>query len=289
VRTSEVAKTRGSTAVSLFVCLIVLLHLPLWAAAAEGDRGSLRASERASVEYLCHLYAIPPRICSRPISVTVARDVNHIPRHWRGFPSYAAGEARPWEGSILIVLSRCRAYPFGNPEQTLRHELSHVLLFRALGFPSPRWLDEGLAMRAGGDWSWQDRFFAVLALPSVANGKWKLSRVERDFRGGEGSVRRSYALAKGFVRDTFPRDEDVTAFVLDARRLRSVDRAFISRFGVSPDRAFREWARNLPWWGEWISWLSSTAILWIVITLLFLLAFVVAVRRRRKKYLSLPD
>lgn len=286
---SRYGKIAGAITVASFILLFALLQSSPCAGVPAVENDGLRASERASVEYLCRLYAIPPQICSRPISITVARDVNHIPQHWRGFPSYAAGEARPWEGSILIVLSRCGAYPFGSPEQTLRHELSHVLLFRSLGFPPPRWLDEGLAMRAGGDWTWQDRFFAVLALPSVANGKWKLSRVERDFRGGEGSVRRSYALAKGFVRDIFPRDEDVTAFVLEARRRRSVEGAFVSRFGMGSEKAFREWARDLPWWGEWVSWLSSATILWIIITFLFLFAFIVALRRRREKYLSLPD
>ena len=255
----------------------------------EYSRKHFEESRQASTRYLCDLYAIPDQYCNQPVYITVAPDAGRIPPEWAGFPSYAAAEARPSQSSILIVLSRCGSYPFGDVDQTLRHELSHVLLYRALGFHPPRWLDEGLAMRAAGEWGWQDRFFAAMALPAVARGDWKLSRVERDFSGGESSVRRSYALAKGFVLDTFKSNEDVTSFIIDARRYRSVDRAFMIRFGVTPERAFRSWAINLPWWGEWIYWFTSMNTLWIVITLLFLLAFVAAIRRKRKKYLALPD
>ena len=158
---------------------------------------------------------------------------------------------------MVVVLSRCGPYPFGDAPQTLQHELSHILLPRALGFAPPRWFDEGLAMRVSAEWGLRDEWFAALALPAVAHGSWHLDRVEADFAGGESEVRRSYALAKGFVRDLFRDDADLSAFLAEARRDGSVDIAFRLRFGTSPDGAFRNWAKHLPWWGAWVVALSS--------------------------------
>ncbi len=249
----------------------------------------LQAVFRSSMQRLCALYAVPPQRCSEPIHIRVQALPDPLPAAWRGFPTYAAGAAQPPRSRILIILSRCGPYPFGDPEQTLRHELSHVLLYRSLGYEPPRWLDEGLAMRAGDSWSFSDDLYATLAMHSVARGTWPLSRVEQDFGEGESSVRRSYALAKGFVRSLFPNDESVTAFVLEARRDGSVRTAFLRRFGATPGEAFRRWAVKKPWWGGLLVWLSSPTVLWIAVTALFLLAVAAGIRRRRIKYEQLPD
>ena len=251
--------------------------------------GELHGVLESSARDLCRLYDVPPALCSQPVHVRVVESASALPAEWRGFPAYAAGAAEPASGRILIDLSRCGPYPFGDAAQTLRHEVSHVMLYRALGYEPPRWLDEGLAMRASGDWSFADSVYATLALPYVARGSWSLQRVEADFAGGEGSVRRSYALVKGFVRDLFPDDASVTAFVVEARRDGSVGKAFRRRFGVSPEAAFRAWAKNMPWWGRWLEEVTSPAVLWVAVTLLFLVAAALAWRRRRKKYEALPD
>lgn len=242
----------------------------------------LRAAADEARGRLCALYDVPPGACAVPIAVRVAALPSDIPPEWSGLPTFAAGAADEPGGRILILLSRCGAYPFGDARQTLRHELSHVLLYRSLGFQPPRWLDEGLAMRAGDEWGLSDELYSALALPAVARGSWKLERVDSDFAGGEGSVRRSYALAKGFVRDLFKDDESVRAFVQEARRDRNVELAFIARFGMRPDAAFSAWAKNLPWWGEWLVFLTSPSSLWTVVLALFILAAFAAWRRRRR-------
>ncbi len=219
----------------------------------------------------------------------MAENPNAIPPEWAGLPSYAAGAADPRAGRIIVVLSRCGSYPFGDAGQTLRHELSHVLLARGLGFVAPRWLDEGLAMRTAAEWGFSDELYSALALPAVAHGSWHLDRVDADFAGGEGQVRRSYALAKGFVRDLFKSDADLAEFIREARRDGSVDRAFRVRFGISPDAAFSHWAKNLPWWGEWVVALSNPNILWMGVAVLFLLAAFAAWRRRKRRYAELDD
>jgi MYXO-CTERM domain-containing protein len=87
----------------------------------------------------------------------------------------------------------------------------------------------------------------------------------------------------------FKTDGDLTGFLLEARRDRSVDLAFVRRFGLTPDAAFKRWAENLPWWGEWVVALSSPNVLWTAVLGLFLLAVLAGWRRRRRKYEALDD
>jgi hypothetical protein len=235
------------------------------------------------------LYGVTDRACAAPIAVQIAATPEEAAPQWPGLPPYAAGAAEPAAQRLVVVLSRCGPYPFGDAGQTLKHELSHILLPRALGFAPPRWFDEGLAMRVSAEWGLRDEWFAALALPAVAHGSWHLDRVESDFAGGESEVRRSYALAKGFVRDLFKDDADLSAFLAEAQRDGSVDLAFRLRFGTSPDGAFRNWAKHLPWWGGWVVALSSPEVLWLVVLVLFLVAAFAAWRRRRKKYEELED
>jgi hypothetical protein len=255
-----------------------------------GLPAELESFLNAERQRLCRLYDVSPEACAAPIAVRVVATREDLgPEEAPFVPPYAAGVAQPARSWMAVILSRCGPYPFGDERQTLTHELSHVLLYRCLGFEPPRWFDEGLAMRVSGDWSGSDELWSALALPAVARGSWRLQRVETDFAGGEGQVRRSYALSKGFLRDLFRSDAGLTGFLREARRLRSVDAAFRLHFGETPERAFTVWAKDLPWWGEWIVFLTSPGTLWTAILLLFLLAVAVAVRRRRLKYEQLPD
>ncbi len=279
-------------------CLILLLPtLAVAVAAVLLSLGALgqpdpREYERAFVEARARLealYGVPAELRGAPVRVTVAATPGQLPPEWAGLPPFAAGAAVEEEGRIVIILSRCGRYPFGDGRQTLVHEVSHVALYRALGKRPPRWFDEGLAMRAAGEWGLSDEWNAALALRDVARGRWRIAQMEEDFAQGEGAVRRSYALAKGFVRDLFKDDASLRAFLDQARRMGSVDAAFAVTFGMPPDAAFRAWAKNLPWWGEWVVVLSSPGLLWTAVLVLFFAAVAAAYRRRRRKYEALPD
>ena len=275
----------ASRVLSVLACLVFAL-LPCRGQLADP---ALQREVEDSRSLLCALYAIPPEACSAPVEITVSPRGGGTPPGWEGLPAFAAGAADPASGRILVVPERCGPYPFGDPVQTLRHEMSHVLLRRSLGFAAPRWFDEGLAMRVSGEWGASDELYSALALHAVARGRWDLSKVDRDFAGGESQVRRSYALAKAFVRDLFPSNADLKGFLIEARARRSVEEAFRRHFGRPPDDLFRAWAKNLPWWGQWIIWVSQPAVLWALVTLLFFTAFFAVLRRRRRKYEQLPD
>jgi hypothetical protein len=273
-------------AMALSLALILTpAHAPHAGLPPELDR--VRVSETSR---LGRLYALSPAIAEAPIEASLFQGpAEATPPGWQGLPAFAAGAAQPALGRLVVHAGRTGRYPFGDAAQTLRHEISHVLLFRALGFEPPRWLDEGLAMRAGAEWGSPDSGYLAIAIFQVSKGTLTLDGLEADFTGGETAGRRSYALARGFVRDLFRSDGEVTAFVLEARRERDVDRAFVDRFGVAPGQAFRAWARNLPWWGEWFVVLGSPGLLWGIVVLLFLGAVIASIRRRRKLYEQLPD
>lgn len=269
--------------------LLLAAALPGGAAPLPGLPPSLQRAAEEAYGRLCQLYGVPPERRAEPLQVTVAAVPQDLPPAWRGLPPFAAGAAVEEEGRIAVVLSRCGPYPFGDGRQTLVHEVSHVALYRALGARAPRWFDEGLAMRAAGEWGLRDEWNAALALREVARGRWRLEQMEADFAQGEGAVRRSYALAKGFVRDLFTDDAQLAAFLEEVRRCGSFDRAFVERFRRPPGAAFQAWAKNLPWWGEWVVLLTSPGFLWTLILLLFFAAVAAAARRRRRKYEALPD
>ena len=257
---------------------------------ASGLGGELEKVKGDALVRLGASYSLPQQLAGIPVDVEIyPKGSQELRSAWPGLPAYAAGAADPAMGRIVLVEGATGRYPFGDLQQTLRHELSHVVLYRALGFQPPRWFDEGLAMRAGAEWCLPDEGYLALALYRVSTGSLTLSDIESDFREGESEVRRSYALARAFVADLFRSDADVAEFVLRARAMGSVDTAFVGRFGITPGEAFKRWAKDLPWWGEWLIFIGSPALLWSLIALLFFAAVVASVRRRRRVYEQLPD
>ncbi len=238
---------------------------------------------------LGELYGLPEEERNRPIEILIA-DPSELDQHgWGGLPEYAAGAAHSQAGRLVVIPRRTGDYPFGDEGQTLIHELSHVLLYRALGFRPPRWFDEGLAMRAAGEWGFEDEWHMAFALRKAAQGDYPLSRVEGDFREGESRVRRSYVLARAFVSDLFPESEELTGFIESARAKQSVDKAFTSRYQKTADYVFFEWARERPVWRDWILVITSAKMVWIVALILFLVAAALSYWRKRRKFERLPE
>jgi hypothetical protein len=267
------------------ILILLVPAVPLVAGELPPDLEQVRVE---TVRRLGRLYGMDEESLREPIDVTRADPGDDAFRPWRGIPPYAAGAALEEAGALIIVPSRTGEYPFGDEGQTLRHELSHVLLYRALGFRPPRWFDEGLAMRAGGEWGVEDEWYLAFALPRAARGEYALARVEADFREGETRVRRSYVLARAFTGDLFREEGDLAQFVREARLAGSVEGAFRSRFGADPETAFRRWARERPLWREWVLVLGSSRAVWTAGAFLFLAASLLAFIRRRRSYARLP-
>ncbi len=269
--------------------LLLLLLLSATPAPGAGLPARLEDVHLETLHRLELLYGMERKLALKPIDITFADPGEEAFESWGGVPDYAGGVAMGERGRIIVVPSRAGKYPYGDEAQILQHELSHVLLHRALGFHPPRWINEGLAMRAAGEWGFEDVWYMVFALPGVKLGEYTLGGLESGFREGNSRRRRSYALARAFVGDLFPDDRELTGFIVSARALESVEEAFRARYGESPEEAFQLWALERPVWREWAVVIGSSRTAWAVVLLVYLAVGVYAQIRRRRSYKRLPE
>jgi hypothetical protein len=193
---------------------------------------------------------------------------------------WVSGYAVSDRGLVVLMPQRVPRYPDSSIEDLLRHEVAHVLIARAAGHrPLPRWFHEGLAMIAGGSWGLDDRSRLTLAL--LADRPVSLAELEIRFGGGRGEVNRAYAVAGAFVRDLFERSgrQAASAILSGVARGLSFEEAFGAATGTSlaaAESAF--WSRQTFWY-RWVPVLTSSATVWMLVTLLALWA----IRRRRAR------
>jgi hypothetical protein len=195
-------------------------------------------------------------------------------------PPWVSGYAYSDRGIVVLIPSRTPAYPDASLEDLLRHEVAHVLIARASGNqPLPRWFHEGMAMIAGLTWGLDDR--ARLTMTLLADREISLSELNQRFQGTGAEVYRAYAISGSFVRDLLERHgPDAPARVLaGVRQGLSFEDAFLRATGETLGEAESSFWDDQSFWYRWIPILTSSALLWIAITLLFLWA----VKRRRTR------
>jgi len=213
-----------------------------------------------------------------PIRVLLAPESSPLAK---SAPSWVAGYTDGVSNVVVLLPERTPSYPDGGLEEVLAHEVAHVLIHRASGGRRiPRWFNEGVAMLAARSWRLRDQTYLALALLRAEKVPlWKLDDL---FEGDRWQVERAYALSGALVQD-----------LLD-RYGTGLPAALLSRVaqGVSFDEALRRttgatlidvgesfWARQ-SLLKRWLPILTSTAVLWLGISVL---AIVAAVKRRRKK------
>lgn len=195
-------------------------------------------------------------------------------------PSWVAGYALPEQGVVVLLPARSPRYPDSSFEDLLRHEVAHVLVGRASNHrPLPRWFHEGVAMIAGLAWGLEEQ--TRLATTLLRGGEAPLSEVDRRFAGGEGEVRSAYTLAGAFVRDLLRRHgrEVVGEILSGVAAGLPFDEAFARATGTTLAEAERAFWESQTFWYRWVPFLTSSAVIWILVTLLALWA----IRRRRRR------
>jgi hypothetical protein len=190
-----------------------------------------------------------------------------------GVPPWVSGYAFGAEGVIVLLPARTPSYPDSSLEELLRHEIAHVLVARAAGGrPLPRWFHEGLAMIAGLSWGLDDR--SRLTLTLVGDGAVSLQEIERQFAAGEGAAQRAYAISGAFVNDLLRRhgDDAAARILAEVGRGRTFEEAFRRVAGAPLAEAERSFWRRQTFWYRWVPILTSSAVLWIGVTMLALWA-----------------
>ncbi len=200
----------------------------------------------------------------------------------RRAPSWSVGYAIGEAGLVVLMPSRIPAaptYPDNGLEAVLRHEVAHVLIARAAHRrPIPRWFNEGLAVFAVRNRGMDDRTRLVWA--TLRRGP-SLRDLDAAFQSGSFRAGRAYALASAFVRFLLDRyGEHSAAAILDrVGNDEPFDEAFYAATGNNLATAEDRFWSHLDFWNKWIPFLTSSAMLWTMITGLALWAF----KRRRDR------
>lgn len=181
--------------------------------------------------------------------------------------------------NVVIFPSRSPSYPDNTLDDVLRHEVAHVLIWRASsGRPIPRWFNEGLATAAERrGFRDQTQLFIYLA----SGSRLSLHELDRLFEGGEADQKRAYLLSGALVQHLLSEyGETAGARILElVGNGASFETAFTNVTGRSPTTAEAEFWKRQTVWTTWIPILFSQETLWMAITLLAILA----IQRRRKR------
>jgi len=207
--------------------------------------------------------------------------------------SAAARAADPWThgwaygalATVVLLAERAPGYPDGSLEELLRHEVAHVLIYRAAGGRHvPRWFNEGVALELSRPWGLEDRSRLSLAL--LLNERVPVADLDRWFGGSRGEIQRAYALSGALVRELVRAfGPDVLAEILQGRALGlEFAPAFFRATGVELAGFEEGFWRRYSLWYRWVPLVTSSLALWLLIVLLALWAG--AVRRRRRAALE---
>ncbi len=157
-----------------------------------------------------------------------------------GAPEWGAAIAFPASGRI-VMQGRDAGADAGDPRQTLRHEIAHLVLHEALGPGVPRWFDEGYASFAAGEWG-RDEVLAT-SFGLVWRGIPTLSGLDSGFYRGSETAGRSYALAHRAVAElsALGGERGLELLFEYWRSQGSFERALRSAYGMSSSDFERHW------------------------------------------------
>ena len=213
------------------------------------------------------------------VSATESSDLAH------GVSPWVSGFAVGASDLVVIFPARSPGYPDDTLEDVLRHEVAHVLIWRAsAGRPVPRWFNEGLAMAAERDRGFEDQTQLLYQL--VTGSRTTLDQLNRLFLGRQDDQTRAYALAGALVHEVIRQHGPAACgeILLRIRQGISFDAAFTEMTGSTPDEwESRFWQRQRIW--LWVPIVTSSKTLWIVVTLLAILA----IYRRRQRNRQLEE
>jgi hypothetical protein len=197
-----------------------------------------------------------------------------------GMPRWVAGVAHPPSGEIAIA----RHAPDGSPtdlEGLLRHEMAHVVLYRATGGVAlPRWFREGVAESFTEEislWRAQTLASAVFGPGVPALDGLEAALTEPD--GQQAAV--AYAASRDLVTHLRYRDGVGSQFrqvLSELRRGQPMGVAFDRAYGIGLEELVAEWRAGLPGRFVWYPLVASGGLPFFLVGPLVAWAWI---RRRR--------
>lgn len=227
-----------------------------------------------------------PEIGVDSLEIWLAADLStDVPEGLRHPESWAAGTANPSDARIALRTGPGLTGP-GGLKSVLRHELAHVALAEATGGNYSRWLTEGYAQYASGEWSWEDAWH--LQSVFLRRGAATLEEIDLRFRRHRSDARLGYLLSYTAVHELAALGGEAgLAGVF--RRLRegaTFEEAVWRTYGITSEALEARWKRSLVDRYGWLYLLSRTGAFWLAVTGLVLF---VALRRARRDRIRLAE
>ena len=202
------------------------------------------------------------------LATGVPEGLNH-PEPW------VAGTADPGGRRIALRTGPGISGP-GGLRAVLRHEIAHLALGAATGGNYPRWLTEGYAQFASGEWNWEDAWHLQSAF--LRRGATTLEEIDLRFRRHSTEARMGYLLSYTAVHelDVLGGERGMAAVFRRLREGASFEEALRRTYGITSEEFEVRWKRSLVDRYGWLYLLSRAGVFWLAVTGLVLF---VALRR----------
>jgi len=197
-------------------------------------------------------------------------------------PSWSAGVAYP--SLNLIILKSPRAIKRGHIdlEKVFRHELTHIAVGRAFEGREevPRWLDEGLAMYESREWNFSR--VSAITRAVLTDSLIPLSEITERFphevtRAELAYVQSFYLVS--FLVSKYGKDK-FHQFIREYGSGTGLEEVLVRVYSFRRDELEERWKDYLKLRFSWIPLITSTATLWFLATIVFILGYV---RKRKAK------
>lgn len=192
---------------------------------------------------------------------------------------WAAGVAYGELGLVILRIDRDMLLSL---LETFEHEVSHILLLKAVKRRPPRWFIEGLAIVQARQ-NLVERFERVAAA-TLSDGTFPLDSLVSTFPADPSGRSLAYAqsgLFISYLRERFG-EAKLKELVKALSFGMTMDEAVTKVLGVSLDVVEEQWAGTLGSYA-WLKALTSSWMLWSLISILFLVAVAVKHRRTRRR------
>jgi hypothetical protein len=193
--------------------------------------------------------------------LVVVPDRNAMQRFTGGrAPSWGAGLAFPSARTVVIRVDG------GDPRQTLRHELAHLVLHDAVKVRVPLWFDEGYAAVAANEWDRMDAL--TLSWIALRRNLPEFRELDGSLRGGANTAEKAYTLAMSAVLELARRNPAGTLDTLLARLTggEGFAEAVEASTGLSLPAFEADWQRDIKRRYNLVIWLSAGGF-WLLISL----------------------
>jgi len=203
-------------------------------------------------------------------------------------PAWAIGVAYPTDNLIILLSPRVHQRGRIDLIKTFQHELIHIALGQAFRGREhvPRWLDEGLAMIAGQEWSvarLSTITFAVLGRKLIP-----MEKITESFPWDPGQAELAYCESFyfiSFLKGRFGNDafrKFMGAYITHKNFKEALQDAYLVRWEDMEEL----WLSYLNVRFSWIPLITSSTTLWFLATMIFLLGYL---RKKRLNRLKLAE